>query len=77
LVAVVAVVSWLIGAGHTSAAFWWLALAAGTALAGWLMGYWHGKTVGYSERIQEEGAAELEQRRVDRGARDSRDQATS
>jgi hypothetical protein len=76
LVAVVAVVSWMIGAGHASAAFWWLALAAGTALAGWLLGYWHGKTVGYSERVEEEAAAELARRRLDRDARDSRDQAT-
>jgi amino acid permease len=76
LVAVVAIVSWMIGAGHTSSAFWWLAIAAGTGLVGWLFGYWHGKTIGYSERVQEEAAAELAQRRLDRDARDSRDQAT-
>ena len=76
LVAVVAVVSWMIGAGHASPAFWWLALAAGAGLAGWLLGYWHGKTVGYSERVEEEAAAELAQRRLDRVARDTHDQAT-
>ena len=76
LVVVVAVVSWMIGAGHDPPAFWWLALAAGAGLAGWLLGYWHGKTVGYNERVQEEPAAEMEQRRIDRDARESRGQAT-
>ena len=76
LVAVVAVVSWMIGAGHASSAFWWLALAGGTGLAGWLLGYWHGKTVGYNERVLEETTAELAQRRLDRDARDTSDQAT-
>jgi hypothetical protein len=73
LVAVVAVVSWMIGAGHDPPAFWWLALAAGTGLAGWLLGYWHGKTVGYNERRQED---ELAQRRLGRDARDTPGQAT-
>ena len=34
LMAVVAVLSWMIGAGHDRPAFWWLALAASTGLAG-------------------------------------------
>ena len=76
LVAAVAVVSWMIGAGHDPPAFWWLALAAGVGLVGWLWGYWHGKAVGYNDRAQEKAAAEMEQRRLDRDARDTRGQAT-